>query len=111
MDGYILLERSDSEEDQGGECGLLIDAVYPILGNPELPTIVREPGFESTAIAKDCGNGATEIIFDSGEASRRFWSSCRNPSNILPREGWMSNPCSRGHLASSPLAMVDSEEL
>lgn len=88
--GYILLERADSEESQGGECGLLIDAVYPVLGKPEpsaesspssparpsLQTengaldelVVRPPGFEASASAKDCSGGTSEITFDYSES-------------------------------------------
>lgn len=67
------MERADSEEDAGGECGLLIEAVYPVLGSPEsVPStfgdvIARPEGFESSATAKDCGGGSTEVVFDDGE--------------------------------------------
>ena len=95
LDGYILLERADSEETEGGECGLLIEAVYPILGSPaedptkgvtnedlmadvpeadmvlEILEAARENerplGFESSAIATDCGGGASDIVFGDGE--------------------------------------------
>lgn len=83
MDGYILLERADSEEDAGGECGLLIEAVYPVLGSPaqllapapyaedvglDLAWAVeRTVGFESSATATDCGGGTSEVVFDDSE--------------------------------------------
>lgn len=85
MNGYILLERSDSEESAGGECGLLIDATYPILGAPDEPepepefdfdVVVREPGFESSAKAKDCGGGTSEVVFDTGEPPRVLHFRC-----------------------------------
>lgn len=73
MDGYILLERSDGEESEGGECGILLEAVYPVLGTPEeaprmeLPVVVRGPDFQSSSSAEDCGAGQTEAVFDSRE--------------------------------------------
>lgn len=72
MNGYILLERADSEEKEGGECGLLIEAVYPILEtkpSPDfwLPTAERPDDFESSASAKDCGGGSTDLIFSDGK--------------------------------------------
>lgn len=81
LDGYILLERADSEEDEGGECGLLIEAVYPVLGSPtasgvskekvrfglDEATVLRSVGFESSATAKDCGGGTSEVVFDDCE--------------------------------------------
>lgn len=78
--GYILLERSDSEEDDGGECGLLIEATYPIL--EPIPTlddaefaveaialkvVERAEDFESSATANDCGGGTSDVVFDDGE--------------------------------------------
>lgn len=80
QEGYILLERSDSEEDDGGECGLLIEATYPIL--EPIPTVddveaavemmaqkvaFRPVGFESSASANDCGGGTSDVVFDDGE--------------------------------------------
>lgn len=98
--GYILLERADSEEEEGGQCGLLIEAIYPILGTPEedadaaaefafeaaemigmseaereaLWTLVdpsdvaeRPVGFQSSASAKDCGGGTSDVVFHDGE--------------------------------------------
>lgn len=78
QDGYILLERADSEEDDGGECGLLIEATYPILEPiPDFaevasfemmgPQLERLPGFESSATANDCGGGTSDVVFDDGE--------------------------------------------
>ena len=75
MNGYILLERSDSEEKQGGECGLLIEAVYPILESEpaydfwfDPASVIQRPeGFESSASAKDCGGGTTDVIFSDGK--------------------------------------------
>lgn len=86
LGGFILLERADSEEDVGGECGLLIEAVYPVLGTPdETPAkplaaaevvaviaqaweIERPVGFESSAAASDCGGGNSDVVFDSSES-------------------------------------------
>lgn len=76
-----MLERADSEEDEGGECGLLIEAVYPVLGSPtasdvpeekvrfdlEEATVLRSVEFESSAVAKDCGGGTSEVVFDDSE--------------------------------------------
>lgn len=81
LDGFILLERADSVEDVGGECGLLIEAVYPVLGAPTASdaskekvgfdlleaTVLRAVDFKSSATAKDCGSGTSEIVFDDGE--------------------------------------------
>lgn len=72
MNGYILLERADADEKEGGECGLLIEAVYPILETKPsldiwLPTTERPEGFESSASAKDCGGGSTDLIFSDGK--------------------------------------------
>ena len=84
QEGYILLERSDSEEDDGGECGLLIEATYPIL--EPIPTlddaefaveaialkvIERAEDFESSATANDCGGGTSDVVFDDGEEEGR----------------------------------------
>ena len=87
LDGYILLERADSEEAEGGECGLLIEAVYPVLGSPDeepaervaeaevdmawLEAAWKEErplGFESSATASDCGGGASDVVFGDGES-------------------------------------------
>lgn len=83
QEGYILLERADSEEDDGGECGLLIEATYPILEPPPTPDdeladeaslnmiglekVERPLGFESSATANDCGGGTSDVVFDDGE--------------------------------------------
>lgn len=81
QEGYILLERSDSEEDAGGECGLLIEATYPILepvdspsaaaDEPEvllaLPEVKRPLGFTGSATANDCGGGNSDVVFDDSE--------------------------------------------
>lgn len=81
QEGYILLERSDSEEDDGGECGLLIEATYPILEPIHAPdaadeasykmmgleAMERPMGFESSATANDCGGGTSDVVFDDGE--------------------------------------------
>lgn len=85
-EGYILLERADAEESQGGECGLLIEAVYPVLGKVDDPPgtttaaaaasvdfldldtlVVREEGFSASATAVDCGGGTSEMVFDDRE--------------------------------------------
>lgn len=50
QDGYILLERADAEEDAGGECGLLIEAVYPILESSSPPS---PPGGAAAAAEDD----------------------------------------------------------
>lgn len=78
LNGFILLERADSEEEAGGECGLLIEAVYPVLATPaEEPlfdpefAVLRPDGFESSATAKDCGGGTSEIVFNDGERDAR----------------------------------------
>lgn len=84
QEGYILLERSDSEEGDGGECGLLIEATYPILEpipSPDdadetavemmaLAKVERPLGFESSATANDCGGGTSDVVFDDGEEER-----------------------------------------
>lgn len=82
QEGYILLERADSEEDEGGECGLLIEATYPILEDFLIPydgpvvweyagdalgEVERPLGFESSATANDCGGGTSDVVFDDGE--------------------------------------------
>lgn len=82
MDGYILLERANAEESEGGECGLLIEAVYPVLGKAgDSPAadhasadgldmdilVVREEEFVASATAKDCGGGTSEMVFDDRE--------------------------------------------
>lgn len=69
-------------EDEGGECGLLIEAVYPVLGSPtasdapeekvrfdleEATVVLRSVEFESSATAKDCGGGTSEVVFDDSE--------------------------------------------
>lgn len=84
MDGFILLERAAAQEKEGGECGLLIEAVYPVLGKAdpaaffpppsravELDTlVVREEGFRSSAIATDCGGGTSEMVFNDSKYCR-----------------------------------------
>lgn len=86
MDGFILLERAAAQEKEGGECGLLIEAVYPVLGKADpdaalqLPSraveldtlVVREEGFQSSAIATDCGDGTSEMVFDDSESCRIY---------------------------------------
>lgn len=98
QEGYILLERSDSEEDDGGECGLLIEATYPVLEPISAPDdepvlvsaevvslemmglveVERPLGFESSATANDCGGGTSDVVFDDGEQDREE----------AAREGW-----------------------
>lgn len=106
QDGYILLERADAEEDAGGECGLLIEAVYPILETPSPPeassfsslgyddilrrvdpaNIVERPvGFRSSATASDCGGGTTDVVFQDGEGRKKqlFYSFFRVRCRVM----------------------------
>ncbi|CAM9145108.1 unnamed protein product [Pylaiella littoralis] len=86
QDGYILLERADTAESSGGECGLLIEATYPVLTDASsafedtladlaneavrlsqiamAKWVERPAGFESSASAVDCGGGASDVVFD-----------------------------------------------
>lgn len=96
LDGYILLERADSEEAEGGECGLLIEAVYPVLGSPDEDPAKhvseaevdmawleaawkkgRPLRFESSATASDCGGGASDVVFGDGERAATPGVVCR----------------------------------
>lgn len=90
QEGYILLERADAEEGDGGECGLLVEATYPILEpipSPEaadeaslkMMAVERPLGFESSASANDCGGGTSDVVFDDGEEEGAGG----------PREGWV----------------------
>ncbi|CAN0310310.1 unnamed protein product, partial [Ectocarpus sp. 8 AP-2014] len=126
--GYILLERADSEQDEGGQCGLLIEAIYPILGTPEEdadgaaefaveaaemtemseaerealwalvdPSDVAERpvGFQSSASAKDCGGGTSDVVFHDVTISP-----------VAPRRGQPVSMMAKGTL-TKPLAEGD----
>ncbi|CAN0226430.1 unnamed protein product [Laminaria digitata] len=108
LDGYILLERADSEETEGGECGLLIEAVYPVLGSPaeepatELDTAWLEAaweqerplGFESSATATDCGGGASDVVF--GDVTITPSSPKRGEPVSMKATGTLTKPMSTG---------------
>ncbi|CAN0190144.1 unnamed protein product [Ascophyllum nodosum] len=102
MNGYILLERSDSEEKQGGECGLLIEAVYPILESElaydfwfDPASVIQRPeGFESSASAKDCGGGTTDVIFSDVTVSPS--SPKRGKTVTVTAVGTLTKPVSSG---------------
>lgn len=102
LNGYIMLERSDSEEEAGGECGLLVEAVYPILESKPSYDLLFDPaaaierpeGFETSASAKDCGGGTTDVVFDSVKVSPS--SPKRGVPITVEATGTLTKPVSSG---------------
>eukprot|EP00903_Cladosiphon_okamuranus_P012214 g11454.t1 len=108
QEGYILLERSDSEEDAGGECGLLMEATYPILEPIPAPdtadealyevigleAMERPVGFESSATANDCGGGTSDVVFDDVSVSPT--APVRNEPVSMVAKGTLTKPLAEG---------------